>query len=121
VVRAQDAYPVYDSTYRDHLHSLRLFLDPIANLHTVGRNGMHKYNNQDHSMYVAMLTVAKLRGESHHVWEVNTDFEYHETQKVHATNGARGRKPHTVRGSLDTQPRFPAQPITERLRAGTPA
>jgi protoporphyrinogen oxidase len=107
VVRAQDAYPVYDSTYREHLHSLRLFLDPIANLHTVGRNGMHKYNNQDHSMYAAMLTVANLRGESHDVWEVNTDLEYHEAQKVCATNAARGPKPQPARGSLETQPHFP--------------
>jgi hypothetical protein len=122
VVRAQDAYPVYDSTYREHLHSLRLFLDPIANLHTVGRNGMYKYNNQDHSMYAAMLTVANLRGESHDVWEVNTDLEYHEAQKVCATNAARGLKPQPARGSLDTQPHFPpTQAVTERLRAGTPA
>ncbi len=88
VVRAPDAYPVYDSTYADHLGVLRGFLDPISNLHTVGRNGMHKYNNQDHSMYAAMLTVANLHGESHDVWSVNTDLEYHELQRMHG--GAAG-------------------------------
>jgi protoporphyrinogen oxidase len=88
VVRAPDAYPVYDSTYADHLAVLRGFLDPISNLHTVGRNGMHKYNNQDHSMYAAMLTVANLNGESHDVWSVNTDLEYHELQRMHG--GAAG-------------------------------
>jgi protoporphyrinogen oxidase len=82
VVRVPDAYPVYDSAYRDHLAVVRRFLDPIGNLHTVGRNGMHKYNNQDHSMYAAMLTVANMRGESHDVWSVNTDFEYHEAGRL---------------------------------------
>ena len=82
VVRVPDAYPIYDSTYRAHLEVLRSFLDPIANLHTVGRNGMHKYNNQDHSMYAAMLTVANLHGEAHDVWQVNSDFEYHEADRL---------------------------------------
>ncbi len=82
VVRVPDAYPVYDSTYRRHLDTVRGFLDPIPNLHTVGRNGLHKYNNQDHSMYAAMLTVANLLGESHDVWAVNSDFEYHEADRL---------------------------------------
>jgi len=82
VVRVPDAYPVYDSTYRAHLEVVRQFLDPIANLHTIGRNGMHKYNNQDHSMYAAMLTVANMHGASHDVWSVNTDFEYHEAGRL---------------------------------------
>jgi protoporphyrinogen oxidase len=103
VVRAPDAYPVYDSTYRDHLHSVRLFLDPIVNLHTVGRNGMHKYNNQDHSMYAAMLTVANMQGANHDVWEVNTDFEYHEAQKV-SSNGAGIHRAKSRTASLDRSP-----------------
>ena len=82
VERVPDAYPIYDSGYRVHLDTIRGFLDPIPNLHTVGRNGMHKYNNQDHSMYAAMLTVANLQGEFHNIWDVNTDFEYHENQRV---------------------------------------
>jgi hypothetical protein len=82
VVRVPDAYPVYDTTYRERLETVREFLDPIPNLHTVGRNGMHKYNNQDHSMYAAMLTVANLNGAAYDVWAVNTDFEYHEEQRV---------------------------------------
>ena len=52
-------------------------------MHTVGRNGMHKYNNQDHSMYTAMLTLENMLGLAQHdVWAVNTDFEYHEEQKI---------------------------------------
>lgn len=82
VVRVPKAYPIYDSVYRDHLTKVRAFIDPIPNLHTVGRNGMHKYNNQDHSMLTAMMTVENMTGGSHDVWAVNTDFDYHEEQKV---------------------------------------
>ena len=59
VIRMPKAYPIYDASYRDHLDVIRAFIDPIANLHTVGRNGMHKYNNQDHSMLTAMMTVVE--------------------------------------------------------------
>jgi protoporphyrinogen oxidase len=82
VVRMPKAYPVYDSTYAGHLATLREFIDPLRNLHTVGRNGMHKYNNQDHSMFTAMMAVQNMRGSRHDVWSVNTDFEYHEEQRV---------------------------------------
>jgi protoporphyrinogen oxidase len=83
VVRMPKAYPIYDSRYREHLDGVRSFIDRIPNLHTVGRNGMHKYNNQDHSMYTAMLTFENMLGiASHDVWAVNTDFEYHEEQRV---------------------------------------
>jgi len=82
VVRMPKAYPIYDSTYRQHLDVLRSHIDPIPNLHTVGRNGMHKYNNQDHSMLTAMMTVWNMQGASHDIWNVNTDFEYHEEQKL---------------------------------------
>ena len=61
---------------------MRAWLDPIPNLHLVGRNGMHKYNNQDHSMLTAMMAVWNMEGASHDVWAVNTDFEYHEEQRV---------------------------------------
>jgi protoporphyrinogen oxidase len=82
VVRVPKAYPIYDSVYRDHIKAVREFIDPIPNLHTVGRNGMHKYNNQDHSMFTAMMSVDNMLGASHDVWSVNTDFDYHEEQRV---------------------------------------
>jgi protoporphyrinogen oxidase len=90
VVRVTEAYPIYNATYRAHLAMIRPYLDGIANLHTVGRNGMHKYNNQDHSMYAAMLTVENMHGASHDVWAVNTDYEYHEELRLNGrpTNGA---------------------------------
>jgi protoporphyrinogen oxidase len=82
VIRMPKAYPIYDSKYRGHLDGVRAYIDPIANLHTVGRNGMHKYNNQDHSMLTAMMAIMNMQGASHDIWEVNTDFEYHEEQKI---------------------------------------
>lgn len=80
VVRMPKAYPIYDGAYRRHLDIIRSFLDTIPNLHTIGRNGMHKYNNQDHSMYTAMLAVANLQGATHDLWAVNDDLDYHEEQ-----------------------------------------
>ena len=83
VVRMPKAYPIYDSGYRNHVDSIREFLEAVPNLHTIGRNGMHKYNNQDHSMYTAILTVENMMGTHRHdVWAVNTDSEYHEEQRV---------------------------------------
>ncbi|HLQ90915.1 MAG TPA: NAD(P)/FAD-dependent oxidoreductase [Xanthobacteraceae bacterium] len=82
VVRQPKAYPVYDEEYRDNVAMIRLDLDQsYPNLHLVGRNGMHKYNNQDHAMMTAMLTAQNiLAGKRiHDVWEVNEDAEYHET------------------------------------------
>jgi hypothetical protein len=76
------AYPIYDAQYRDCLDKVRETIDPIPNLHTVGRNGMHKYNNQDHSMLTAMMAIWNMQGAQHDIWEVNTDFEYHEEQKL---------------------------------------
>jgi protoporphyrinogen oxidase len=102
VVRQQKAYPVYDAAYADHLKVVRTFIDPIPNLHTVGRNGMHKYNNADHSMLTAMMAVANMRGASHDVWAVNTDFDYHEEQKLEpdTSKGAPPSKVSTARAGV---------------------
>lgn len=80
VVRMPKAYPMYDATYKENVETLRRWLaDNVPNVHPVGRNGMHRYNNQDHSMYTAMLTVDNIvNGTSHDVWDVNVDAEYHE-------------------------------------------
>jgi protoporphyrinogen oxidase len=87
VIRMPKAYPIYDALYRGYLDTVREFIDPIANLHTVGRNGMHKYNNQDHSMLTAMMTLWNMSGASHDVWAVNTDFDYHEEQAIKTAAG----------------------------------
>jgi len=89
VVRMPKAYPIYDANYRENLNAIREYIDPIGNLHTVGRNGMHKYNNQDHSMYTAMLAVENMEGASNDLWEVNTDLEYHEEQRVEESGAGR--------------------------------
>ena len=91
VVRMPKAYPIYDEVYRQHLDVIRGFIDPLSNLHPVGRNGMHKYNNQDHSMLTAMMSLWNMQGASHDVWAVNTDYEYHEEMKV-PDQGVEGRK-----------------------------
>ena len=80
VVRMPKAYPMYDAFYRDNVDVLRGWLAAnVPNVHPVGRNGMHRYNNQDHSMYTAMLTVENIvDGTAHDVWEVNVEAEYHE-------------------------------------------
>ena len=81
VVRQSKAYPVYDDEYRENVAMIRLDLKTsYPTLHLVGRNGMHKYNNQDHAMMTAMLTARNiLAGERiYDVWDVNEDAEYHE-------------------------------------------
>jgi protoporphyrinogen oxidase len=79
VVRQKKAYPVYDETYLDNLRMIRLELQTrFPGLHLVGRNGMHKYNNQDHAMMTGMLTAENiLAGRTlYDVWKVNEDAEY---------------------------------------------
>ena len=79
VVRMPKAYPVYDDAYQDHLHVIRDWLERLENLQLVGRNGMHKYNNQDHSMMTALLAARNILGQGpFDPWKVNTDAEYHE-------------------------------------------
>jgi UDP-galactopyranose mutase len=79
VVRCPKAYPTYDDSYQANVAILTDWLATHAdNVHPVGRNGMHKYNNQDHSMYTALLTVENLFGADHDIWAVNVEEEYHE-------------------------------------------
>jgi protoporphyrinogen oxidase len=81
VVRQKKAYPVYDDDYATHVETIRYELESgYPNLHLVGRNGMHKYNNQDHAMMTAMLCVENILADAklYDLWEVNSDAEYHE-------------------------------------------
>ena len=82
VVRQKKAYPVYDDDYARHVATIREELDHrYPNLHLVGRNGMHKYNNQDHAMMTAMLCVENILADAelYDLWQVNSDAEYHES------------------------------------------
>ena len=82
VVRQEKAYPVYDDHYRDNVEAIRDELETAyPTLHLVGRNGMHRYNNQDHAMMTAMLTVRNIQAgrRAYDIWAVNEDAEYHES------------------------------------------
>ena len=87
VVRVEKAYPVYDPGYQQNLDVIRCELGQFSNFHVVGRNGMHKYNNQDHSMMTAILAVRNLEGGKFDLWKVNSDAEYHEEAKGEDRSG----------------------------------
>jgi protoporphyrinogen oxidase len=83
VIRMPKTYPAYFGTY-DRFDEIREYLDGFENLFLVGRNGMHKYNNQDHSMLTAMAAVDAVvagSGDKSQIWAVNTEVEYHETKR----------------------------------------
>ncbi|HRK50947.1 MAG TPA: NAD(P)/FAD-dependent oxidoreductase [Pyrinomonadaceae bacterium] len=101
VVRMPKAYPVYDGVYVQAVNTIREFLAGLPNLYLVGRNGMHKYNNQDHSMLTAMLSVKNILGANYDVWGVNEEHEYHEEIKDN------GESDHSKLAS--TQPLIPTK------------
>ena len=79
-IRVPKAYPIYDAEYADRVQVIRAWLDGIENLQQVGRNGLHRYNNSDHSMLTAMRAVDNLvDGADHDIWAVNAESVYHET------------------------------------------
>jgi protoporphyrinogen oxidase len=79
VFRVPKAYPIYDSEYRDYLALVKDYVGSLQNYQTIGRNGLHRYNNQDHAMVTGMLSVRNVMfGEKNDLWCVNTDKEYHE-------------------------------------------
>ncbi len=80
VVRVKKAYPSYYGSYR-HFSIVQTFLNNIENLFPIGRNGMHRYNNSDHSMLTAMAAVENImtgKKDKSNIWEINTEEEYHE-------------------------------------------
>jgi protoporphyrinogen oxidase len=76
VVRMEKAYPVYDREYRENVGKIRKGLSHLVNLQVAGRNGMHKYNNQDHSMMTGLIAARRIQGSCRDPWRVNTDAEY---------------------------------------------
>lgn len=83
VLRMEKAYPAYFGTY-DRFDELKDYTNSFANLFLVGRNGMHKYNNSDHSMLTAMVAVDKIVAgdqDKQHLWAINTEMDYHEEQR----------------------------------------
>jgi protoporphyrinogen oxidase len=91
VARVRHAYPIYDSGYATHLGVVRRFLDGLERLRTAGRNGLHRYNNQDHAMLTGTLAARSLvTDEEHDLWSVNTDHEY--LEEVRAEAAVRSRE-----------------------------
>ncbi|HSI82197.1 MAG TPA: NAD(P)/FAD-dependent oxidoreductase [Candidatus Methylacidiphilales bacterium] len=78
IVRMPKAYPIYDQEYHKHVDVIKNWLNTFSNIQPVGRNGMHHYNNQDHSMMTALLAARNIDGGDYDCWKVNTDAEYHE-------------------------------------------
>jgi protoporphyrinogen oxidase len=85
VIRERRAYPVYDGDYRRHLDVIQAYLAGFENLQTVGRNGMHRYNNQDHAMLTGILAARNVLGAHHDLWLVNTERSYYEEQQLGQT------------------------------------
>ena len=101
VVRMPKAYPVYDTGYGEALQIVRDFLIQLENLYPVGRNGMHKYNNQDHSMLTAMLAVDNINGGKFNIWAVNEEQEYQEQKSIDEAEAAK------IQALSETQPQVP--------------
>jgi len=78
IIRQPKAYPVYDSEYQEALDEIQTWLKQLENFQTVGRNGLHRYNNQDHSMLSAMYAARNIVGAEYDVWNVNVERSYHE-------------------------------------------
>jgi protoporphyrinogen oxidase len=109
VLRVPQAYPVYDEHYQQALVVIRDFLQQIPNLQTIGRNGMHRYNNQDHSMLMGLLAARNAQGGNFDLWDVNSDTEYQEQGQLLST---------TERRALEsTQPRTPGRLAREARAA----
>ena len=91
VVRQKKAYPVYDHFYTINVEIIKKALQQYKGLYLMGRNGMHKYNNQDHSMMTAMLAAKNIIAgeELYDLWNVNQDAEYHESGERVAQEGGR--------------------------------
>ncbi len=83
VVKMPNAYPVYNLEYKANVDLIKNWLNEnLINVFPVGRNGMHRYNNQDHSMYTAMLAVDNIFGARNDIWSVNVDSDYHEIKQT---------------------------------------
>jgi len=91
VLRVKKAYPVYDDEYQAALRTVRGWLESLGNLQLVGRNGQHRYNNQDHSMMTGVLAARNVTGGHFDVWSVNVEQEYHEEKRAAASRPAAQR------------------------------
>ena len=115
------AYPIYDMDYGERIETIKGWLDGIANLQQVGRNGLHRYNNSDHSMLTAMRAVDNLvKGTEHDIWAVNAESVYHEEEPRTSSSPTSSRPRPKRRSSRCTTRIAPASgqswPDRSRLR-----
>jgi protoporphyrinogen oxidase len=90
VVRQPKAYPLYDHEYRNNVSYIASFLErETPNLQVAGRNGMHKYNNQDHAMMTGLMAARNIMGSSFDLWRVNSDAEYQESEETNTIESGR--------------------------------
>jgi len=102
VVRMEKAYPVYDHQYQEYVHTVRQYLETLTNFQTIGRNGLHRYNNQDHSMVTGVYAAQNIMGGAHHdVWAVNTEKEYHEEGRSTPANSGDRMVPARVQVNVE--------------------
>jgi len=122
VVRVPKAYPMYDAEYAERVALVRRWLEGVSNLHQVGRNGLHRYNNSDHSMLTAMRTVENITaGASHDIWAVNAESAYHEeeTPDEHPYRRVPATPTGTPSGLEEEVVRSGAQVLAHRGTGGT--
>jgi protoporphyrinogen oxidase len=119
VVRMPKAYPMYDTGWTEQVETIRQWLlAHLPNLQLVGRNGMHKYNNQDHSMMTAMCAAKNICGESHDLWAINTEADYHEEKKEEPAAGqsAAGQAKEPPRPAYAEPPRVEKPAASDALK-----
>lgn len=115
VVRMKKAYPIYDRDYRETLSTIRQYIETFSNLQTIGRNGLHRYNNQDHSMLTGVYAARNITGETNDVWSVNTEMEYHE--ETHTNGHQTGDRLIPTRVKPETEPKSSMDDIMEKVFA----
>jgi protoporphyrinogen oxidase len=117
VVRMPKAYPIYDDQFAGAVEVAKEYLAGLSNLQAIGRNGTHKYNNQDHSMVMAILAVRNLFGEKHDLWAVNADDEYHEEVRDQSDHAASALA-NDLRNLAATQPLVPSAISVQSMARG---
>jgi len=115
VVRMKKAYPIYDRDYRETLSTIRQYIETFSNLQTIGRNGLHRYNNQDHSMLTGVYAARNMTGETNDVWSVNTEMEYHE--EVNTNGHQTGDRLIPTSVEPETKPKLSVDDIIEKVFA----
>lgn len=103
VVRALKAYPIYDQRYLESVAAIRHYLKRFENLQTIGRNGLHRYNNQDHSMLTGIYAARNVIGETHDVWSVNTELDYLEGPGLKTGSGGGRMAPEFAKQDRERQ------------------